>query len=61
MFWWHEKSAPKEVIQAIAEKLKYYQHKRQQSRRSHRKRTIRRYHELDIHLNQTIQCRWPDG
>ncbi len=60
-FWWHDKSVPNEFIETIAEKLNYYQHKREQSRRSHRKRTIRKYHELGINLNQTIKCHWPDG
>ena len=40
--WWHNKSVPNEVIQTIVEKLNYDQHQREQSRRSHRKRTLRK-------------------
>ena len=61
IFWWHGKRVPPFLIEAIANKLQYDQDNRQTSRRSHRKRTIRRYHKLDIYLNQTIQCHWPDG
>ena len=60
-YWSHEKRVPSFVIDDIANNLKYHQDNRQQSRRSHRKRTIRTYHEHGFYLNQTIQCRWPDG
>ena len=60
-YWSHKKPVPAFLITDIADDLKYHQNKRKNSRRSHRKRTIRRYHELDIYLNQTIQCHWPDG
>lgn len=52
---------PQFVIDAIAQKLQYDQDNREKSRRSHRKQTIRRYHELGIYLNETIKCPWPDG
>jgi len=61
MFWWHEKRVPQFVIDGIAEDLRHHQNNREQSRRSHRKQTIRRYHALGIHLNETIKCPRPDG
>jgi hypothetical protein len=52
---------PRHIIEAIAATLEYHQIKRERSRRSHRKRTIRHYHQHGIYLNQTIKCHWPDG
>jgi hypothetical protein len=52
---------PRHIIQTIAQKLEYHQDKSKRSRRSHRKRTIREYHQHGIYLNQTIKCHWPDG
>ncbi len=60
-FWWHEKPVPRHIIEDIAAHLEYHQNKTERSRRSHRKRTLRDYHNHGIYLNQTIKCHWPDG
>ena len=60
-FWWHDLCVPQFVIDDIAKDLHYHQNNREKSRRSHRKRTIRRYHELGIYLKDTLPCHWPDG
>ena len=60
-FWWHEKRAPRFIIEAIVENLEHHQDGRARSRHSHRKRTICEYHALGIYLNETVKCHWPDS
>jgi hypothetical protein len=60
-FWWHDLRVPRFIIDDIAKALHHHQNNRKNSRHSHRKQTILRYHQQGIYLNETIKCHWPDG
>ena len=57
--WWLDLPTSKKLVEATAERLRHKQARNAKSRKSHHKKTIRRYHKLGINVSKIKRCRWP--
>ena len=59
--WWLEQPVSRKLLETTARRLRYQQMANAKARQSHRKRIVRKYHELGIRLSKTITCQWATG
>jgi hypothetical protein len=59
--WWLTGKTVSSILQHAADIITDTQHRKARSRKSHRKRTLRRLHALDIYIHRLPKCGWDDG